>query len=202
MAYTSKGQADADMMLLRFFFLLWPGEYAYSSSPDAATFCLKVTHILMLKQSLMHRPWTTLHQSCSSGIHYPKNGVRGEMVCLGRTAHPLWCPVRALINCICHLRTYNAPPSTPIYSHFDTTWRCIDTTTLTTHLCTSLTVLGACFGIWTDEIISIRSLHSSGAMALLCARVDRYDKTPGTMAQRRDSAVIVSMFNPSLYLHP
>jgi len=47
----------------------------------------------------------------------------------------------------------------------------VDTTTLATHLLTSTMTLGGRYGIAPTEI-SIHSLRSSGAMALLCARVD------------------------------
>jgi hypothetical protein len=50
-------------------------------------------------------------------------------------------------------------------------WRKIDTTSLTTHLRIAVTSLGASYGISPKEI-SIRSLRSSGAMAILCAKVD------------------------------
>jgi hypothetical protein len=100
-----------------------------------------------------------------------KNGVRGEMIGLGKSGHPTWCPVRALLNRALHLRTHNAPPTTPIYSYFTTSWHRIDTATLTTHLRIAVTALGPHYGISSSDV-SVRSLRSSGAMALLCAKVD------------------------------
>jgi len=69
------------------------------------------------------------------------------------------------------MRTYHAPLTTPLYSYYDRTWKHIDTTTLTTHLCRTVTVMRSDYGIKPSEI-SVRSLQSSGAMSLLCARVD------------------------------
>jgi hypothetical protein len=100
-----------------------------------------------------------------------KNGVRVELVGLGRSCHPTWRPIAALISRVKHLRSNNAPLTTPLYAYYDTTWRSVDTTTLKTHLRNTVTVLGPTYGIQPSDI-SIRSLRSSGAMALLCAKVD------------------------------
>ena len=72
---------------------------------------------------------------------------------------------------ICHLRLHGAPPTTPLYHYFDRTWRSIMTMVLTKQLRLTVTTMGASYGILPNDI-SIRSLRSSGAMALLCARVD------------------------------
>jgi hypothetical protein len=100
-----------------------------------------------------------------------KNGVRGDLVGLGRSGHPTWCPILALINRVKHLRSYRAPPTLPLYSYYQFRWQSITTTTLTTYLRYTVTAMVAQFGI-TPSDISIRSLRSSGAMALLCAKVD------------------------------
>jgi hypothetical protein len=99
-----------------------------------------------------------------------KNGVRGELVGLGRSGHPLLCPVKAMIWRLKHLRLHQAPPFTPINTVFTTNITHVDTATLTQHLRQSCSSLGHTLGI-TPEDISIRSLRSSGAMALLCANV-------------------------------
>jgi hypothetical protein len=59
----------------------------------------------------------------------------------------------------------------PIQRYKDTTWRDIDTPTLTTRLRSTVTVLGRAYGLQPTDI-SVRSLCASGAMALLCAQVD------------------------------
>jgi len=100
-----------------------------------------------------------------------KNGVRGEIVGLGPSGHHTWCPVKALLSRICHLRTYHAPLQSPIYLYHDSTWCYIDTTTLTAELRLTVTTMGQQYGLQPEDI-SVRSLRASGAMALLCARVD------------------------------
>lgn len=61
--------------------------------------------------------------------------------------------------------------TTLLYTYYDTTWKTIDTTHLTMHLRNTVTVLGPTYGIQPTDI-SIHSLRSSGAMALLCTKVD------------------------------
>ena len=101
-----------------------------------------------------------------------KNGVRGELVGLGRSGHPILCPVIAMIQRFRHFRLHRAPPQSPLYAyHNGSQWQQITTTTLTQHLRWATSALTATMGISPDDI-SIRSLRSSGAMALLCANVD------------------------------
>jgi hypothetical protein len=56
---------------------------------------------------------------------------RGEIVGLGLTGHPIWCPIKALINRVIHLCAHNVPITTPLYSYHSDHWRHIDTTMLT-----------------------------------------------------------------------
>ncbi len=166
----------SDMLLLGFFFLLRPGEYACTNNPDSAPFRLCDTHLLIHTRRL--DPTTCTEADLNAVTHVAlefttqKNGVRGELVGLGRSGHPQCCPVRALVNRVKHLRLHRAPPTMPIYSyHNGTQWHAIDTTTLTRHLRYAAAAIGATSGITATDI-SIRSLRSSGAMALLCADVD------------------------------
>jgi hypothetical protein len=101
-----------------------------------------------------------------------KNGVRGELVGLGRSGHPTLCPVKAAVLPNKHLPIHQAHPTTPIYNyHTGHTWQAITTTDLTQQLRLAATLLGHTVGIHPADI-SVRSLRSSGAMALLCADVD------------------------------
>jgi hypothetical protein len=101
-----------------------------------------------------------------------KNGVHGELVGLGRSGHRFLCPVLAAIARIKHLRLHRALPTTYLYQYFDNRrWTNVSTSELTQHFCVATTLLGHVVGI-TPADISIRSLRSSGAMALLCADVD------------------------------
>jgi hypothetical protein len=174
-ANTPSSNTIADMLLLGFFFLLRPGEYAFTNNPDAAPFRLCDTHLLINSRRLQpaNASFDDLQRVNYVALEFTtqKNGVRGELIGLGRSGHPTWCPVKTLINRIQHLRQQNAPPTTPLYSYFDGSWRRIDTTILTHYLRLAVTTLGHQYGISAPDV-SIRSLRSSGAMALLCAKVD------------------------------
>ncbi len=88
---------------------------------------------------------------------------------LGRSGHPLWCPVATMIRWVLYLRSQHAPPDMPLHQYFDNhRWHPITTTMLTKTLRRSALTLG---GI-TAQDISIHSLRASGAMALLCAAVE------------------------------
>jgi hypothetical protein len=171
-----KLQAISHMIILGFFFLLRPGEYAFTDNPDAAPFRLCDIHVLLYNRRL--DPAQCLEQDLDNATHIAleftrqKNGVRGELVGLGRSGHPTLCPVKAAVLRIKHLRIHRAHPNTPIYSfHTGHMWRTITTTDLTQQLRLATTTLGHTVGIHPADI-SIRSLRSSGAMALLCADVD------------------------------
>jgi integrase len=97
--------------------------------------------------------------------------VRGELVGLGCSQHPILCPVNAMICHLKHLRLHHAPLTTPIYTVFAPTPTAITTSELTQRLRQACITIGATVGKSADDI-SIRSLRSSGAMALLCADVD------------------------------
>ncbi len=48
-----------------------------------------------------------------------KNGVRGELVGLGRSGHPSLCPVKAVIARLKHLRIFGAAPAAQLYHYHD-----------------------------------------------------------------------------------
>jgi hypothetical protein len=167
--------AIGDMLILGFFFLLRPGEYASTSNPDAAPFRLCDVHLLHnnIRLNPMACPENTLLAATHVALEFTtqKNGVRGELVGLGRSGHSFMCPVLAAINRLKHMRLHNAHPTTPLYTYFTPTIRTIHTTDLTQQLRSLCATIGHTVGI-TAADISIRSLRSSGAMALLCANVD------------------------------
>ncbi len=113
-------QAVADMLLLGFFFLLRPGEYAWTENPEAAPFRLCDVHLIRGTQRL--NPYTAteteLRSATAVALEFTqqKNGVRGKLVGLNRSGNQRWCPVLAAINRVLHLWLHGAPAHTPIYS--------------------------------------------------------------------------------------
>lgn len=166
----------ANMITLGFFFLLRPGEYADTTNPDSSPFRLCDLHLMIGNRRLDHLtcPYHDLEAVNFVGLEFTrqKNGVQGEIIGLGRSCTPSFCPVTALINRIKHLRQHHAAPTTPLYSYFHNfAWQSISASHLTTTLRLTVAAIGPHFGIQPTDI-SVRSLRSSGAMALLCAGVD------------------------------
>ncbi len=86
-ANTPRSHTIANMLLLGFFFLLRPGEYAYTDNANAAPFCICDTH-LMINNRRLHPYTSTKHELLQ--VNYialefttQKNGVQGKLVGLG-----------------------------------------------------------------------------------------------------------------------
>ena len=174
-ANTPYTNALVDMLILGFFFLLRSGEYAATDNPDSTPFRFQDIHLLINARHL--HPFTAsdaeLHQVNFIALESTnqKNGVRGELIGLGRSGHPHWCPVYAILSRIRHLRAHNAPLHTPLYQYFNNSWHSITSSVLTNQLRIAVTSLGPTYGIQPLDI-SVRSLRASGAMALLSAGAD------------------------------
>jgi hypothetical protein len=170
-----RSTALADMLTLGFFFLLRPGEYAHTTNPESAPFRLVDVHLRINNTRLNHLdcPLPALSTATFVCLEFTmqKNGVRGELIGMGPSGHPTFCPIQACVSRVRHLCLHHASPTTPLYSYFCDTWYGVSTSTLTTELHLAVTAKGAAVGL-TPSDISIQSLRASGAMALLCAQVD------------------------------
>jgi hypothetical protein len=170
-------QALADMICLAFFFLLRPGEYTGTKS-DTQPFQLRDAKFFLGNLPLNPATAPPDHLLNASFITLEfttqKNGVRGEVIGLGRSGDPHFCPVAAAARRVLHLRTAGAPPTQPLASFVHpTTLRLtrITPSELTALLRLSTNILGPQFGFLPKDI-SARSLRAAGATALLCANVD------------------------------
>ena len=169
--------ALADMICLAFFFLLRPGEYTGTVSEtqpfQLADVRFTIGHLPLSTSTatpdqLLTATFVTLEFTTQ------KNSVRGEVIGLGRSGDPNFCPVRAAARRVLHLRTHGAAPTQPLASYFDPQTlhlRRIKPAVLTDLLRTSVSILGPLYGFVPSDI-SARSLRAAGAMALLCAKVD------------------------------
>ncbi|MGH7974225.1 MAG: hypothetical protein ACREBR_01770, partial [bacterium] len=84
------------------------------------------------------------------------------------------CPVRTLVRRVVYLRQCGASPDASLGTYYSPVTRHLEIVTaadITGALKLSVLELGSTVGVSPDDI-SARSLRSSGAMALLCARVD------------------------------
>jgi hypothetical protein len=164
------------MITIGFYFLLRPGEHT-APTADATPFCLQDVEFL-----IGHQRYTglTIPLALLPLVTFvllvfttQKNGVRGEKIGHGRSGHARFCSVEAVCARVRHLRDNNAPGDTPLCTYYvNTGARFVTSADITTTLRASAAIIGpASLGFEPAEI-SARSLRASGAMALLCARVD------------------------------
>ena len=162
--------AVSDMAALAFFFLLRPGEYT-SSTTDSRPFRLADLRLAIgsLYLDLSTAPDASLDAATFLSLTFTtqKNGVRGEVIGLGRSGSPTLCPVLAAVRRVKHLRAHGAPPHTPIASYFDRTWRQVTPADITAVLQTAVLALGTLTLGFLPSEVSARSLRAAGAMTLL-----------------------------------
>jgi hypothetical protein len=170
-----RATAIADLLTLGFYFLLRPGEYANTPNAESTPFRSQDIHLHAGPTRLSHLlcPLQTLDSATFVCLEFTnqKNGVRGELIGLGRSSNPTFCPVQSCINQVKHLRQHHANPTMPLYAYYNNCWQQITTSLLTAELRNAVDIVGQTVGLLSADI-SIRSLRASGAMALLCARVD------------------------------
>jgi hypothetical protein len=167
--------AVADMIALAFFFLLRPGEYTATPS-ETTPFAFRDVALFhgMRRLNLSTATDAELLSATFSTLEFTtqKNGVRGEVIGLGRSGHTNLCPVLSLARRIIHLRQNDAPPTTPLATYFVAgTGKPVSPAAITATLRLAVTSLGPSLGFLPSDI-SARCLRAAGAMALLCAQVD------------------------------
>ena len=168
--------ATADMITLAFFFLLRPGEYTDSRS-DSKPFHLADVQLFSGPNQRFNLATASAEQIRSANFASltftdQKNGVRGEVIGLGRSGNPHLCPVQSIVRRVLHLRQHNAPPNTPLARVFTTRWEKITPALISDTLRNAVTFLSpAALGFLPTDV-SARCLRAAGANALLCAKVD------------------------------
>jgi len=172
----SMSPALADLIILAFFYLLRPGEYTLSLAPESAPFRLQDVHLFRgsLKLNVFTTSEADLGTATFCGLEFStqKNCVKGEVIGLGLSRHPDWCPVRATVRLVVRLRRANAPPHTPLHAYLHHgRWCGVTSANITAHLRIAVAAIGAGYGLHPADICA-RALCCSGAMALLCADVD------------------------------
>jgi hypothetical protein len=167
--------AIADMIIITFFFLLHPGKYMGTAS-DTCPFRLIDVQLWIgsLCASAASMPLANLAHATFGMLMFmtQKNGVHGEVIRLGHSGNPLFCPVLAFQHQVTHLHQHHLPPDTPLatYVHRSCTYH-IAPAHITATLCASTALLGPSLGFLPSEI-NAHSLCATGAMALLCTHVD------------------------------
>lgn len=170
-------QSCGDMVCIALYYLCRPGEYALSSSSSLST-PFRLADVELFVGATRIDIYTAAEPILRSATYavlvftLQKNTVAGEKIGHGRSGHPYFCPVLAIVRRALHLRQAGAHPHTPLHSYYvRRTRHDLQVRSVTTLLRKSVALLGAPYGIKASDV-EARSLRSSGAMALLCARVD------------------------------
>lgn len=169
-------KAVADMIAIAFFYLLRPGEYTATPS-ETTPFRLCDVSLAVGTQwlNLATASDASLRAATFATLTFTtqKNGVKGEVIGLGRSGNATLCPVQCIVSRVIHLRSHNAPWDTPLATYWESNaWRKVSPTDITAALRTAVYALGADTLGFKPSDISARCLRAAGAMALLCARVD------------------------------
>ena len=163
------------MVVTAFFYLLRPGEYTAGTS-ETTPFTTHDVQLFMgaSRLCLISTPDAILLRATFSTLEFTtqKNGVRGEVIGLGRSGSPLLCPVVSIASRIIHLRRHGAPPATPLSHYFhNNKWNHVRPADITRTLKAAVGIFSNTIGFLPKDI-SARSLRAAGAMALLCAGID------------------------------
>jgi hypothetical protein len=169
--------AVRDLLLIGYFYLLRPGEHAYSGR-GGHPFRLCDTSFEVLGAAALNGATiddASLGAAVRINLNFTtqKNGERDESITHGDTGDPLLSPVQAVRRRVQHLRRHFAHPLTPLFTVFLPAGRRVNVTCshLTLALRSSCRLIGASLGL-TEADISARALRAGGAMALLRADVD------------------------------
>ena len=170
--------AAADCLVVAFYFLLRPGEYA--GTPKGAADDLFRLQDLGLwigsrRLDVLTCPLPDLLAATFATLTFTsqKNGVRGETIGHGRSGHPTLCPVLRLASRAHHLRLLGATATTPLNAARASPtapWQYVQPGSITA-LLRSAVALSPGLGFAATDV-SARSTRSGGAMALLCAGID------------------------------
>ena len=165
------------MIIIAFFFLLRPGEYTDAAS-DTTPFTLGNVQMVIgcTRLDIMTVEERVLDQARSASLTFTtqKNGVENEVIKQGLSGDPYVCCVRAIKRRVCHLRSHNAPMSSPlgrVYTRDGRRPTGVTPALITTTLRGAVRILGPGLGFVASDV-SARSLRAAGAMALLVSGVD------------------------------
>ena len=110
-------QAVTDVIIIAFFFLLWPGEYTgtkYDSSP------FHLSYVTFSVGRTLFDTATDTDNELVATIFVilvfttSKDGMRGEKIGHGATGDPPLCPKEVLWHLVSHLQQHGAPADTPL----------------------------------------------------------------------------------------
>ena len=168
----------ADMIIIAFFLLLWPGEYTNAPS-NTTHFTLKDVQLLCgpIRLDLRHTTLVTMLNQARFGtltFANQEKGVCGEVIGLRHNGDPYLCPIKAIICQELHLQSHGAPiitHLTRVFSQGAIRTHSITPTTITKTLQEAVKFIGFDLGFLPSDV-SARSQRAAGGTALLLAKVD------------------------------
>jgi hypothetical protein len=169
--------ATADCLVVAFYFLLRPGEYAGTpslSSDDLFRVGDVGLWIGHRRLDPLTSPPADLLASTFVTLTFTnqKNGVRGETIGHARSGHPTLCPVARIVARLLHLRQHGATASSPLNAYFlGGRQHFVLPADITALLRRTARLAPPEWGFAPSDI-SARSLRAGGAMAMLCAGID------------------------------
>jgi hypothetical protein len=168
--------ACAEMVALAYYIVRRPGEYVVSSGELSAPFRFVDAELVVGQRRLNCRQCTDADVKAATFVMLTftnqKNSFRGEKIGHGRSGHPRFCPVLAASRRILHLCRNNALDHTSLYGFYVRgPLQHLYSRAVTPFLWRSVATIGNDYGLRPEDV-KARSLHASGAMALLCTRVD------------------------------
>jgi hypothetical protein len=172
-------QAAGDCLIMAFYFLLRPGEYAGVPSPSSTDDLFRLQDVGLWighrRLDLLCAPTPDLLAATFVSLTFTnqKNGVRGETLGHARSGHPTLCPVLSVVARILHLRAHGASPSTPLNAYTTPAGgrHYVLPHDITTLLRCAARRAPTDWGLSPSDI-SARSTRAGGAMAMLCAGID------------------------------
>ena len=173
--------AIADMICLAFFFLLRPGEYTGTTNDDAAFTLGDIRlHVGQRRLDLTSASLRDIQAATWVSLYFTtqKNQRKGDAIALGRSRHPLCCPVTAAIRFVLRHRAAALSQGQPLslttklasYRRANRTFA-IRATDVSAQLRFAAAACEPTTGLSPADI-SARSLRAGGAMALLVGKVD------------------------------
>ncbi|KAL7474972.1 hypothetical protein ACHAW6_000908 [Cyclotella cf. meneghiniana] len=146
------------MIIIAFFFILWPGEYTDSNKESAPfSFCDVQLFVGQQQLDLLQDTIALILQAWFASLTFAdqKNGVRCEVIGLGCT----------IIRFVLYLSLNSASPVVPLAQLINSNSH-ITASGITSTLQDAVTLLGPALSFLPLDI-SACCLHASGAMALL-----------------------------------
>ena len=171
--------AVADMIIIAFFFLLWPGEYTctkFDSSP------FRLSDVTFSVSRTVFDTATSTDNELAAAIFVilifstQKIGVQGEKIGHRATGDLMLYPKESFWRRVMHLRQHSAPANTPL-ACFKTPrgrWTNVTAIMITAHLKATVKLLAETHQGFTYNDVSARSLWAASAMALLCSSIENY----------------------------